>query len=294
MMNHTLRMTLLGTTAMLFGLGLVAPGCDGDGELGQLGTRIRTVTGKLVGAGGQTVKLGAMVDGKLIPATLKGARVGDGKTGVTEFSINDLPAGAKTLVAEIGGQTRTFKFPRSKQAKGSMAAMIPETQVTSETIDLGAVSLTSDGHMESENNPFETNLDTDGDGTFDYYDEDLDGDGQDNLEDLNMYGDFDEYADWGFDEEMLSDLFAQLDGNGDGVIDLDEVFAALESFNVCADDDIACWEELLGLDGSEYGDDGSYDDSGSDDDYDDDSEDYGYGYDCDPSFEDCGGDDGWY
>ena len=232
------------------GIGLVAltacEGSGGDGEAfgGGLSGGLKNLKGKLGSLGqGSKAKVSVMVGGKQIPATIDAKR----KT----FEVGNLPPGPKSLVVketQADGTERemTLKFPKSKLAAGTLSGVIPDAKTADGSLDLGTVQPAEDGsYLISERNPLHL-LDSDGDGDFDYFDDDIDGDGTPNAEDADPFG----FEGFGWSDELAADWDCDGDGyanwedsdfEGEGFWDWDDV----DSWDVCADDDAACWLGVL-------------------------------------------------
>ncbi len=235
---------------------LLLAGCEGEPEGSGVGinkkAKLATLEGKLTFLGaGQKFKLSLLVGQKRVKATMNGKAGG--------FRFEGLPAGAKTLLAQFGGKTRVLKFPKSSSDPSRMSSVIPDTKVASPSFNLGKLTLPAargagkadgaDGddalHIVAENNPLETLLDTDGDGQFDYFDDDIDGDGSPNAQDENPYGE--EMEGWGWDEEYID----AWDEDGDGTADWDDPdsepeyldWREIEEWEACAEGDEQCWHQ---------------------------------------------------
>ena len=162
------------------------------------------------------------------------------------FVFENLPAGPKTLVVRADGKVRTLKFAKSARAPQALTSMIPETNATQDTFDLGEVRLTDQGHLQPQNNPLADVVDTDGDGTADYHDDDIDGDGTSNDSDDAPFGDAHPDVAWS------DGCHPAWDDDGDGVHDWESAandagfwnWDAVAEMDICALDDLECWMQL--------------------------------------------------
>ena len=295
----------------LVGVSLMAfQGCEETGTnngASKFSRALNQVTGRVTGGTGGTPKITAIVGSGNAKQQVRA--IVDQATN--RFRLDNLPVGTKSVVIEQAGKARTVKFPVNQAAQGKLSALIPETNLTAESVDLGDVSMDATGdHYVAQRNPFESVLDTDGDGKMDYFDDDIDDDGVMNFDDLDsLFGDdWSDYANWGWDDDFMLDDF---DCNGNGVADWEEGYYDASCWEEAWDqfwgDDYWSSEDYYYSDDSDYG----YDD-GSDYGYDDGSDDYDdygyddYGYDdgSNSSYEDTSWDDssddssyddsGWY
>jgi len=247
MMKKTLFVLLFGLA--LAGLGACTGGGDGNGTPNGEKGNLRTVSGKLTAADAGTsgpakAKVMMMVGSNKLAAKLDPTS--------KKFIFDSLPAGAKTLLVDLGDGPLPVKFAKSKEAADLLASLIPDVALlnsllgTDHNFDMyiGDLTLSADGtYYTPEFNPLSF-FDTDFDGLGDWLDGDIDGDGLDNLGDLNPWGD--DYGDWGWDEEVWDGW----DGDGDGDADWeDSDFSGdgywgtddIPGWDVCAESDAACW-----------------------------------------------------
>jgi hypothetical protein len=269
--------------AMVLGIGALSTGCEEQGAgTSKFASALKKVSGHIATTEG-TPKISAVVGSGATKQRLKA--VIDKATN--RFTISDLPAGAKSIIVEQGGRTRMVEFAVNKAAPDKRSAAIPETNLVREELDLG--TLREEGErLVAEHNPFETVLDTDGDGVMDFQDDDIDGDGILNEQELDsLFGDVPGYEGWGWDDEWVLEEF---DCDGNGIVDWEQPDFAAECW-------AESWSDFWGDDyweGEDYWsdcdcDDGYDDDYGYDDEYgydDDDGYDDDYGYDDDGSYDD--------
>jgi len=199
----------------LGGLTLTGPGCDNEllGFNNGSGQRLDTLQGAVSRFNGKTVRIIVGAGNEQVPANVSFSPKADGSAAT--FQVTGLPAGAKSVLAEIDGQVYTLKLPKS--AGGPLSGIIPETNLVSSSFDLGELDIQG-GHLTATHNPFASLVDTDLDGTFDYSDSDIDGDGLDNASDPDAFGDYAEYEGWGWTEEAAD----AWDEDGDGVADWED------------------------------------------------------------------------
>ncbi|NUN14981.1 MAG: hypothetical protein HUU55_15235 [Myxococcales bacterium] len=235
--EDSMKLVRLLVVTMIFGLllGLGAPGCGegggsgGGGLGGGVAKRLSALKGnasKLAGAGKS--KISAFVGKQQFNAVV------DKNTG--DFTIPNLPEGPKTLVVEQGGVSRTLKVPTTKD-NAKMVSTIPETNLASESFDLGELHVASSGdYITAQRNPFEFLVDSDLDGMFDYFDSDWDNDGLLNWDDDSLFGDdWDEYADWSWES---SDFYEDdWDCDLDGIVDWEDDYIE------CEGDEFWSWED---------------------------------------------------
>jgi hypothetical protein len=199
----------------LFALCLAAPpltiaSCDAVPGFSLPGRRITTITGSLVALSGRQVRLMVLANGS---PQLGSQEQVPGPGGAMEpgFVFDGLPAGPKAMVGAIDGVLVTLKFPKSAGAGAPFAAVIPETNVDSATLDLGVLSV-GGALLTPETNPLAASVDTDDDGVFDFFDNDIDGDGLPNDADGSVYGPFEDYLGYGWADEATEPYDDDNDG----------------------------------------------------------------------------------
>ncbi|MDX9721379.1 MAG: hypothetical protein RBU37_11585 [Myxococcota bacterium] len=248
-----MRSRLAFVLAVLALFGLVA--CDDGGSEKQSSSkRVTTVSGQLSapqGKGDATTQVKAqMVVGPnkvSVPAKINAK--------AREFAFTDIPAGDKTILIDLGNGPLPVKFPKAQGAQ-AWAAFLPDLPILASALgdasefalELGTIELSDDGtYFEVAENfsPFKF-FDTNGDGSADWMDDDIDGDGIPNEEDESPFGD--EWSDWSWVDEILGDF----DEDGDGIPDWgDDDFGGdwfdmddIGGWDFCELDDEACWSSL--------------------------------------------------
>ncbi|MDX9719486.1 MAG: hypothetical protein RBU37_01975 [Myxococcota bacterium] len=249
-----MRFRFLFVLISLLSLGLLACDDGGDSNNPSSQGRVATVTGQLSAPQGKG-DAATQVKVSMVVGANKTAIPAKVNPKAKEFAFTGLPAGDKTLLIDLGNGPLPVKFPKASGVD-AWAAFLPDLPVLSSLLDsngmyaleLGLLTLSDDETafiVAEQYSPFRF-FDTDGNGTIDWSDDDIDGDGIPNLEDETPFGE--EWMDWGWLDEVVDDF----DADGDGTPDWeDEDFTGdwfdlsdVGGFGFCELDDDACWASL--------------------------------------------------